>query len=96
MTTRLNHRTFLKAAGAAAGLAAVGRTGRAAWLDWPWKLHRIQKKGAPKFELYNLARDPYEKNDRTARQADRVKAMRADLELWLTSVVRSLNGEDYR
>ena len=70
--------------------------GHAAWLDWPWKLHRIQKKGAPKFELYNLARDPYEKNDRTARQADRVKAMRADLELWLTSVVRSLNGEDYR
>jgi len=46
--------------------------------------------------LYNLARDPYEKNDRTARQADRVKAMRADLEVWLTSVVRSLNGEDYR
>jgi len=49
---RLNRRTFLKAAGAAAGLAA--------------------------------------------QQADRVKAMRADLEVWLTSVVRSLNGEDYR
>jgi arylsulfatase A-like enzyme len=70
--------------------------GHAAWLDWPWKLHRIQKKGAPKVELYDLARDPYEKNDLADQQADRVKAMRADLEAWLTSVVRSLNGEDYR
>jgi arylsulfatase A-like enzyme len=70
--------------------------GHAARLDWPWKLHRIQKKGAPKVELYDLARDPYEKNDLADQQADRVKAMRAALEVWLTSVVRSLNGEDYR
>ena len=70
--------------------------GHAAWLDWPWKLHRIHKKGAPKVELYDLARDPGEKNDLADRQADRVKTMRADLEVWLTSVVRSLNGEDYR
>ena len=27
--------------------------------------------------------------------ADRAKKLRADLEAWLTSVVRSLNGKDY-
>jgi len=70
--------------------------GHAAWLDWPWKLHRIQKKGSPKLELYDLARDPYEKNDLAPQQADRAGAMRADLEAWMTSVVRSLNGQDYR
>ena len=70
--------------------------GHAAWLDWPWKLHRIERKGPPNLELYNLAADADEKNDLAGEQADRVKAMRADLEAWLTSVVHSLNGDDYR
>jgi len=70
--------------------------GHAAWLDWPWKLHRIHgKKGDVKIELYNLANDPQEGTDLSARQQDRVKSMRADLEKWLTSVVDSLNGKDY-
>jgi arylsulfatase A-like enzyme len=69
--------------------------GHAAWLQWPWKLHRIQKKGEPKFELYHLVRDPNEKNDLAAAEPERVKAMRAGLEAWQASVVRSLNGEDY-
>lgn len=71
--------------------------GHSAWLDWPWKLHRIQDKaGETKLELYNLADDPDEKTDLSATEADRVKSMRPGLEKWLTSVVRSLNGKDYR
>ncbi|MBW7992348.1 MAG: sulfatase-like hydrolase/transferase [Planctomycetes bacterium] len=71
--------------------------GHAAWLDWPWKLHRIQsKKGDVKFELYNLAYDPAEQNDLVARDTDRVNSMKSQLESWLTSVVHSLNGRDYR
>ena len=35
--------------------------GHSAWLDWPWKLHRIEKKGENiRFELYNLKDDPME------------------------------------
>jgi len=70
--------------------------GHSAWLDWPWKLHRIEKnKDTVKIELYNLVKDPQEAGDQAAAQADRVKTMRAALEAWLKSVVRSLNGKDY-
>jgi len=81
--------------------------GHAAWLDWPWKLHRIHdKKGNVKLELYNLAEDPGEQRDliaqetpacpesRTAGRA-RTNSMKSQLEAWLVSVVHSLNGEDY-
>ena len=70
--------------------------GHSAWLDWPWKLHRIEKKGPIKFELYNLADDPQECNDCAAAQPERARAMKAQLEAWLRSVVRSLNGKDYQ
>ena len=71
--------------------------GHAAWLDWPWKLHRIQRKtGQAKLELYNLSEDPTEAKDLIERNADRTKAMRSALEAWQGSVVRSLNGKDYR
>jgi arylsulfatase A-like enzyme len=71
--------------------------GHAAWLDWPWKLHRIHsKKGDVKFELYNLADDPTEQNDLVTRDTDRVNSMKSQLQTWLVSVVNSLNGRDYR
>ncbi len=71
--------------------------GHSAWLDWPWKLHRIQKEEkAPKIELYNLSQDPKEEQNLAGEKEDRTTAMRAALEGWLVSVVRSLNGEDYR
>lgn len=75
--------------------------GHAAWLAWPWKLHRIQPgKGdnaqPPRWELYDLARDPLEKRNRAADEPGRVEAMRSDLEAWLGSVIHSLNGGDYR
>jgi arylsulfatase A-like enzyme len=69
--------------------------GHAAWLDWPWKLHRIETKGRVRTELYNLADDPQESQDLAARSPDRTKSLRAPLEAWLLSVVRSLNGKDY-
>jgi len=70
--------------------------GHAAWLDWPWKLHRIASEGKPvRFELYDLAGDPGEENDLVNSEGARVNAMKRDLEAWMVSVVRSLNGGDY-
>ncbi|WP_395751177.1 sulfatase-like hydrolase/transferase [Prosthecobacter sp.] len=71
--------------------------GHAAWLDWPWKLHRIENKKTHdvKWELYNLASDPDESTVLLAEQPERVPEMQKSLEDWLESVARSLNGEDY-
>lgn len=69
-------------------------TGHAAWNDWPWKLHRIQGR---RFELYNLAEDPMETRDRSAdpQLQARLERMKQELDEWMRSVVRSLNGADY-
>jgi arylsulfatase A-like enzyme len=69
--------------------------GHAAWLDWPWKLHRIETKKGLKLELYNLIKDPEEKNDLSAQNVKRSGVMKGKLEEWQRSVVMSLNGEDY-
>lgn len=71
--------------------------GHAAWLDWPWKLHRIQDgEGQLRYELYNLKDDPQEVDDLALMQAGRVKEMGEGLLQWQVSVLRSLNGKDYR
>ena len=60
------------------------------------KLHRIQDKaGRIKFELYNLIQDPMETDDVADQQPDQTESMKSALHQWLTSVVQSLNGEDY-
>ena len=72
--------------------------GHAAWIDGDWKLHRIanpKKGGEVTWELYNLKNDPAEENDLAARETGRVAKYRPQLEAWLESVTRSLNGEDY-
>lgn len=72
--------------------------GHSAWIDWPWKLHRIEPRQEEKgirLELYNLVDDPEEETDLFEQHADRVEAMTSELKKWLVSVVRSLNGEDY-
>jgi arylsulfatase A-like enzyme len=71
--------------------------GHAAWLDWPFKLHRIQSEsGNIEIELYNLEQDPKEQNDLASRNSAQVTLMRSQIELWLRSVTQSLNGEDYK
>lgn len=72
--------------------------GHSAWLDWPWKLHRIEtgKEKIIRWELYNLAGDPLESNNLMAIQPERTKSMEASLKQWLKSVVHSLNGRDYQ
>jgi arylsulfatase A-like enzyme len=69
--------------------------GHSAWLDWPWKLHRIEKDDNVRFELYNLPEDPGETQDRMVQDAGQASALKVELEAWLASVVRSLNGRDY-
>ncbi len=69
--------------------------GHAAWNDWPWKLHRIN---GDIYELYNLIDDPMEKTDlskNTAHQ-ERLEKMKQELDAWMRSVIRSLNGKDYK
>lgn len=73
--------------------------GHSAWLDWPWKLHRIENtKKSPStvaWKLYNLQSDPLEERSLINEQADRVANMQAAMKPWLQSVVSSLNGNDY-
>lgn len=69
-------------------------TGHAAWTDWPWKLHRID---GEKFELYNLEKDPMESDDLSSgpEYEERLERMKEELDRWMRSVVRSINGDDY-
>ena len=69
-------------------------TGHAAWNDWPWKLHRIKGR----FELYNLIDDPMEATDlsKDPEHEQRFEQMKKELDAWMRSVVRSLNGKDYK
>ncbi|MAG57777.1 MAG: N-acetylgalactosamine 6-sulfate sulfatase [Planctomycetes bacterium] len=70
--------------------------GHAAWIEDDWKLHRIHgKQGAVRWELYDLAKDPFEKTDRIDAERERAERLRGRLTQWLGSVVRSLNGDDY-
>ena len=71
--------------------------GHAAWIDGDFKLHRIEKNsGRVEYRLHDLARDVQEKSDISRDDPRRLERMKKELEAWLGSVVRSLNGEDYR
>jgi arylsulfatase A-like enzyme len=70
--------------------------GHAAWLDWPWKVHRIQDEaGDIRWELYRLDNDPLESKDLSGDEPDRAAEMGTALEKWQRSVVRSMYGLDY-
>lgn len=71
--------------------------GHSAWLDWPWKLHRMEnpKTHEVAWELYNLSTDADESTVLLAEQPERVPEMQKALEEWLESVTRSLKGGDY-
>lgn len=72
--------------------------GHSAWVDWPWKLHRIEhpETHAVKWELYDLSTDPVESLAVPLDGPGPGPALQAALATWLTSVARSLNGADYR
>ncbi|MCC9606435.1 sulfatase-like hydrolase/transferase [Blastopirellula sp. JC732] len=71
--------------------------GHAALTDGDWKLHRIENaKGAVRFELYDLASDPYEKEDVLSQYPEETAKLKKLLQKWETSVVNSLNGADYK
>lgn len=69
--------------------------GHAAWLSWPWKLHRIQKGDSVHFELYNLVEDSLEMHNKFNAENQKSAEMNIELEYWMESVISSLNGEDY-
>ena len=71
--------------------------GPAAWIDGQYKLLRpASKQGTAASSLFDLLQDPRERSDLAGRQPQRVARMESELRAWQTSVVRSLNGEDYR
>ena len=67
--------------------------GHAAWLIWPWKLHRID---GVIYELYNLEDDPEEAKDlsKNSAQAERMETMKTGIQLWMQSVTASYNRKD--
>jgi len=70
--------------------------GSAALIAGDWKLLRMpQKNGGEELYLFNLADDPAEKKNLLEEQPQIAKRMQLALEKWQTSVVHSLNGEDY-
>jgi len=70
--------------------------GRAAWIDGDWKLHRIpQNNGTASYELYNLKADMAETTNIIDDNTTRAEKMKAELEAWQQSVIRSANGDDY-
>ena len=69
--------------------------GHAAWISWPWKLHRIQSPKEIHFELYNLETDPMESVNLLKKKKKRVGLMASALEKWQRSVLDSWSGKDY-
>jgi arylsulfatase A-like enzyme len=69
--------------------------GHAAWNNWPWKLHRVN---GDSYELYHLSDDPLETTDLSHDPAhqERLARMKRELDAWMRSVIRSLNGKDYK
>jgi arylsulfatase A-like enzyme len=70
--------------------------GHAAWLQWPWKLHRIQDAaGKVTWELYDLQADSMEIENLFELNPERAATMGEALERWQHSVLRSQNGGEY-
>ena len=69
-------------------------TGRSALIDNDYKLVTEDLEGS-KYQLYNLAIDPQERQDLFPLETEIAQEMRQELELWNRSVERSLAGKDY-
>ncbi|MEE2685487.1 MAG: sulfatase-like hydrolase/transferase [Planctomycetota bacterium] len=70
--------------------------GHAAWMEGPFKLHRlVNKEGVASYQLFHLENDRAEKNDLAAGMPDQVARMKKGLAAWQKSVINSYKGEDY-
>jgi arylsulfatase A-like enzyme len=67
-------------------------SGPSAWSDNRYKLVKL---GPNKWELYDLTVDLAETTDLAAQHPEIVNRMKAELETWQQSVLRSYRGEDY-
>jgi arylsulfatase A-like enzyme len=67
--------------------------GQAAWTDNRYKLLKL---GPAKFELYDLLADRDEKTDLASQEPEVAARMKAELDAWQESVLRSYRGEDYK
>jgi arylsulfatase A-like enzyme len=70
--------------------------GSAAWIDKDDKLLvETNRNGKTTLSLFHLGDDPAEKNDLAQESAEKVQQMHKQLLDWQSSVVNSLNGNDY-
>lgn len=79
------------------GYSTDNMPGHAALIDGNFKLHRVpvKNKNRIEYKLFNLKNDPREKTDITEQHPERFAQMKRQLDAWQTSVVGSLNGDDY-
>jgi len=62
---------------------------------WSGERYKLVRPSPNRWELYDLAADVGEKDDIAARHPELVGKMKAELEAWQQSVLRSFRGEDY-
>jgi len=67
-------------------------SGPSAWTDNQYKLVKTKPNH---WELYDLVADRSEKNDIAAAHPEVVSRMKAEMERWHLSVIRSYDGQDY-
>lgn len=78
------------------GILATDYFGPRAMIHQGYKLViREEKDGSPSIELFDLRQDPAETLNLQSQQPKRVQEMKNQLYLWQTSVLNSLNGNDY-
>ena len=66
--------------------------GPSAWIDGD---HKLLLSSGGQAKLFDLSKDPAEKNDLASRNSKEVDSMRKSLRAWQGSVLNSLNGKDY-
>ena len=64
-----------------------------AWMTDQYKIYSPDK--GRTWQLYDLVRDPAEQTDLATGEEDRVRALTADVEKWLSSCRNSDGGGDY-
>jgi len=63
---------------------------------WSGNRFKLVKSAPNRWELYDLTNDPSERTDLAATHPEIVVRMKAELENWQQSVLRSFRGEDYK